>query len=479
MTVWMRGTWQKGISSRMVHSSANPIQKHVRLVRRLPGFFLVMLWLLMLMLPGGATLAFGSAAQTQDTPIEVPSGPTDFDHSVRLALKQSPFFTKSALEIEIRRLDEKDSKSEMFPSLTGTARYYPVQPKNNTVGNTVDYSYGVSTGNYNPLFGYLSYKASRLVTQIATLAHMKAISAGLERMGKAFLQLNAAETLAKLRAQATDLTRENLRYVKEQQSLGQVTPLEVQIASQETEVATAEQEVLISSRSRTQMAIKEFLGLRPDQPLQLETSQARRQVLGDFSPKNASLQEAESRNFDVRIKKLAQELQSWNVTLAKMRFVPSFNMALQSQDPLSYNGVQGAFFSIGLSFPIFDGFKRFRNIDRQKKALNQFASEETVKSDELSQKWREAEENLNSASTALRVSQAQAELARLKETQAETLYRTAEKDFSILMVARQNRVKAQMNVVKKALDYDLAVLELRSLSGDLVYHYVNENQFKK
>ena len=428
---------------------------------------------------GGATAALGAEVRLQNTPTEIPSGPTDFDNSVRLALKQSPFFTKSAVEIQIRRFDEKDSKSDMFPSLTGTARYFPIQPKNNTVGDTIDYSYGISTGDYNPLFGYLSLKAKRVVTKIATLAHMKAISAGIERLGKAYLQLNAAETLAKLRAQATELSRENLRYVKEQKSLGQVTPLEVQIASQETEVATAEQEVLISSRSRTEAAIKEFLGLKPDQPLQLNTREARRQVLGDFAPKHASLPEAVNRNFDVRIKKLAQELQSWNITLAKMKFVPSVNVALQSQDPLSYNGVQGAFFSVGLTFPIFDGFKRVRNINRQKKALKQFASEETVKSDELSSKWREAEENLNASATALRVSQAQAELARLKETQAETLYRRAEKDFSILMVARQNRVKAQMNAVKKALDYDLAVLELRHLSGDLVYHYVNENQFKE
>jgi outer membrane protein TolC len=475
----MRGAWQKGISSRMVNPSAQPIQKRLRLVRRLPCFFLVILLLLAVMLPGGATVALGAEVRPQNTPTEIPGGPTDFDNSVRLALKQSPFFTKSSLEIDIRRLDEKDSKSDMFPSLTGTVRYFPIQPKNNTVGDTIDYSYGISTGDYNPLFGYLSLKAKRVVTQIATLAHLKVISAGIERLGKAFLQLNAADALAKLRAQATELSRENLRYVQEQKSLGQVTPLEVQIASQETEVATAEQEVLISSRSRTQTAIKEFLGLKPDQPLQLDTSQARRQVLGDFAPKNASLQEAESRNFDVRIKKLTQELQSWNITLAKMKFVPSVNVAVQSQDPLSYNGVQGAFFSVGLTFPIFDGFKRFRNIDRQKKALGQFASEETVKSDELSQKWREAEENLHTAATALRVSQAQTELARLKETQAETLYRTAEKDYSILMVARQNRVKAQMNVVKKGLDYDLAVLELRHLSGDLVYHYVNEDQFKQ
>ncbi len=474
----MRGAWHKGIFFQMVNPTANPVTESMRLCR-IPCLSLIILWLLAAVLLGGSTVAFGAEARAQTPPPEFLSAPADFDSCVKLALRQSPFFTKSSLEIDIRRLDEKDSKADLFPSFTGTARYFLAQPNNPSVDNPLNYSYGVSTGNYNPLFGYLSLKANRVVTQIATLAHMKVISAGIERLGKAFLQLNAADSLIKLRAQATELARENLRYVKERQRLGQITPMEVQIAAQENEVATAEQEVLISSRNRTLAAIKDFLGLKPDQPLQLESSQARRQVLGDFEPKKANLQDAESRNFDIRIKKLAQELQSWNVTLAKMKFVPSFNMALQSQDPLSYNGVQGAFFSVGLTFPIFDGFKKFRNIDRQKKVLTQFASEETVRSDELSQKWQEAEEKVNTAATALRVSQAQAELARLKETQGETLYRTAEKDFSVLMAARQTRVKAQMDAVKKALDYDLAVLELRQLAGDLVYHYVHENQFQK
>jgi outer membrane protein TolC len=474
----MRGAWHKGIFSQMGNPAANPQRACLRPFGIVLGCALVILGLLAPVLPGGPAPALGAEARPPTTSPEPVNTPADFDSCVRLALRQSPFFTKSALEIEIRRLDEKDSKSDFFPSFTGTARYYLAQPKNPYVDNPLNYSFGVSTGNYNPLFAYLSLKASRIITQITTMAHMKVISAGLERLGKAFLELNAVEDLVKLRAQSTDLARENLRYAKEQQKLGQITPMEVQIASQEAEVAAAEQEALIASKSRLQAAIKDFLGLQPDQPLRLEMSQARRQVLGDFEPKQASLPEAESRNFDVRIKKLTQELQSWHVTLAKMKFVPSVNMALQSPDPLADTGVRGAFFSIGLCFPIFDGFKKVRNIDRQKKILHQYASEETVKSDELAQKWREAEDKLRNAATARRVAQAQAELARLKETQGETLYRTAEKDFSVLMAARQTRVKAQMDAVKKALDYDLAVLELRHLAGDVVNHYLHESQLQ-
>jgi hypothetical protein len=49
----------------------------------------------------------------------------------------------------------------------------------------------------------------------------------------------------------------------------------------------------------------------------------------------------------------------------------------------------------------------------------------------------------------------------------------------VLITARQTQIKAQMDAAKKALDYDVAVLALRSLSMDLVYHYVNESQFQK
>ncbi len=406
-----------------------------------------------------------------------PGGPNNFDNAVRLALRQSPFFVKSALEIEVKRLDEKDSKADFYPSLTGGARYYLVQPKNNN--SSQNYQWAISTPNYNPLFAYLSLKANRIVTQIAALGHMKAISAGIERLGKAFLELNSVETLAKLRGRATDLAKENLSYVKERQRLGEITPLEVQIASQEVDVAAAEQEDLISSRKRLEEAIHNFLGLQPDQPANLDVSQARRQVLNDFDPMKASLQEAEARSVDLRIKQMAKELQTWHISLAKMKFMPSVNVSLQSPDPLNNNANGGTFFSVGVTFPIFDGFKRFRDIDRQKLVLKQFSADETVSEKELSQKWREAVEKITSMAAALHTAKAQEELARLKESQAETVYRAAEKDFATLMTARQTRVKAQMDLVKKNMDYDTAVLALRALSGDLVYHYVNECQFQK
>jgi outer membrane protein TolC len=459
---------------RMLSPKAGPAR-----VKPLPGFpcmFLCLCFFLLLVWP---TPARSAAARSPAAPPILLKQPASFNDCVRVALRQSPFFTKSSLEIEVRRLDEADSRSDFFPGVNVTTRYYPSQPNNPNVSDPLDYYVAFYTGDYNPLVAYFSLKARKMITQIATLAHLKVISTGLKRLGKAFLQLDSMERLAQLQKSLAEIAQEKLRYARERQKLGEIPPMEVDIASQEEVVAKAEREAVIASQSQIREAIRNFLDLKPDQPLRLDLQQTRHQVLGDFDPARANLEEVRDRDFEVRIKQLTQKLQTYNVTLAKMKFLPNLNFALQTPDPVSSTINRGTFFSVGLSFPIFDGFKRVRDIKRQNTILKQYASEEEVKSKEISQEWREAEEKLKTTGTTLKVAQAQAELAHLKERQAETLYRRGEGDFSLFMAARQARVKAQKEAIGATLEYDLAVLELRYLSGDLVYNYVHEKQFQE
>ena len=46
------------------------------------------------------------------------TGPMDFKTFVRLALERSPHFVGNALEIDVRRLDESDSRWAFIPSLS-------------------------------------------------------------------------------------------------------------------------------------------------------------------------------------------------------------------------------------------------------------------------------------------------------------------------------------------------------------------------
>ena len=445
----------------------------------LSGLFALLLGTLFALLLGWPTLASSAETPPKKPAAEVLPGPASFDDCVKLALRQSPFFTKSALEIEVRRFDEADSKSEFIPAFKLRTSYFVRQPSDPRVDNPLNYSIALTSDDYNPILGFFSLKVRKIITQIATMGHMKVIAAGLQRLGQGFLRLSALERLTRLHGELAQLARENLRYAKERQKLGEITPLEVQIAAQEAEVAAAEKERLAASQAQIREGLRAFLSLKPHQPLNLNLTQARRQVLGDFEPSQASLEEAKGKSFDLRIQKLAKKLQSWQITLAKMKFLPSFSFALQTPDPLTLTDTRGAFISFGISFPLFDGFKRLRNITRQKTVLKQVTSEDEVKETDITQLWREGTEKVRAAKAALRLARAQEELARLKERQGETLYRDAGEPFSLYLAARQAKVKAQMAGVKKSLDYDLAALELRHLSGELVYRYVNENQFQR
>ena len=77
----------------------------------LGGFFLA---------PAGATNSATSKVVKEICPGEA----MDFDTCARIAIRQSPFLTKSDLEIQIRHLDEKDSKSDFLPSFNFRTRYY-------------------------------------------------------------------------------------------------------------------------------------------------------------------------------------------------------------------------------------------------------------------------------------------------------------------------------------------------------------------
>jgi len=56
------------------------------------------------------------AADQDPAAVTLPPGTRlTFDEAVKIAITQSPFFTKSSLDVDIRRMDETDSRYSMVP----------------------------------------------------------------------------------------------------------------------------------------------------------------------------------------------------------------------------------------------------------------------------------------------------------------------------------------------------------------------------
>ena len=94
------------------------------------------LWLLMvLVITAGALLGLNPAAAraTEESGKADTKRLLDFQEAIRIALRQSPYFTKSALDIDLSRLDESDSRYGLLPSISFRTRYYVNRPGNNNV----------------------------------------------------------------------------------------------------------------------------------------------------------------------------------------------------------------------------------------------------------------------------------------------------------------------------------------------------------
>jgi outer membrane protein TolC len=224
-----------------------------------------------------------------------PGHSLNFEESVKLAIQQCPYFTKSSLDIDIRRMDESDSRYGMVPPLTFQTYYYVTRPSG--IGNSKPYSLNFITDPYNPLGAYFTLQAQKLVTQIAILAHLRAISKGLENLGNYYLELDAFNKLTGYQKDLIKLAQENLTYVENRMSIGTTTSLEVKMAQEELHLAQGELEGIALSQKRVLTNLKNFLALSPTQAFTPDIRDSRHQVLGKFDPAAVSLEHARSRAY--------------------------------------------------------------------------------------------------------------------------------------------------------------------------------------
>lgn len=413
-------------------------------------------------------------AAPQET--EIVTGPVNYDRAVRLALRRSPYFTQSSLEIEIKRLDESDSKFSLIPSVNFRTQYYVTRPESSS---NRPYSLSFTSHDYNPFESYFTLQARKVFTQISILTHVQVINEGIQKLGRMFLEMDALKQAAARQEDLVDLAQKNLDYFQNRVRIGAGTSLEVRVAAQELAGAKAERERIASSQKRLQERMKVFIGMKPEQTLEIDCKDARRQVMGGFDPAAATLEQARNRSQEIKIAELKKELQSYNIILAKAKLLPSLFAGAITPDPLNAVQSREMFVYIGLDVPVWDGFKRLRNISRQKTILRQFDVDTDIKTSDLAGKWFDALENLRSADVARNSALAQEELARLKERQGEIRYRSGGEPLAVYLEGRKSLVEAQRNTFLKTMDYDLAVLGLRHLSGDLGASYVDANSWQQ
>lgn len=433
---------------------------------------LVLINVLSFVLLAGPSLASPTAAKAAN--YSSPQEAMDFDSCARIAIRQSPFLTKSDLEINVRRLDEKDSKSALFPSFNFRTRYYLSDINENGV-NSSRYSLDFVSEPYSPVEAYFSLQVRKIITKIAILSHVKAISEGLNRLGRLFLEMDSLTQLSQIQTELITLAGKNLNYIQEQLKVGQSNALELKVVSQELELAKVQQNKLAAGLKKIKESIRAYINWPADQELRFDLPRSKPQILGNRNLAKDSAESHQDSSPEHKIQVLRQELQKYNIILAKTKFLPTLFMGAQTPDPLTLVQSRSLFFFIGANIPVWDGFRRLRNVSKQKIILQQQEAETNEKELEFKEKWQAAQQALADAASDLELSQGQLELATLKARQQEVRYHNLGEPFSLFLEGEKVVSDAKKNIILKTLNYDQAQLNIRNLANDLVLNYVNEN----
>ena len=128
----------------------------------------------------------------------------------------------------------------------------------------------------------------KIITRLAILNHLKAISEGLQRLGRMFLEMDSLTQMAQIQTDLIQVAQKNLTYMQEQLKIGQGNALELKVASQELEMARLQHRKLLEGQRKIMESIRAFLALPADRDLRFDLPKSRSQILGNFEAKHRS-----------------------------------------------------------------------------------------------------------------------------------------------------------------------------------------------
>lgn len=430
-------------------------------------------------IPAGAVLA-GDASRS----LTVIKEPADFNECVRVALLQSPMLVKSALEIESKRLDAQDAWSTFIPTVSiNTTYWFKLPPQTDSSTNSKPYTIGFSTGQWNPILSGFEVQARNEMTNMAVLAHLKIIGTGILRLATNFLQLQAIAEQRDVIIQKQKMAKMNQEFFKARMGIGQATQLDMRIADTRVQMAKAEEEKLFTTRQMVLDDIKFILGVPFSNKLELKVDNAKQQIIGKFTPADMTDDKVRNASFDMRMMEYEKRLQKKNIGLSYVKMLPSFGFTFQTVDALSSEQrklEKGLPFYPGVNINLpLDYWTKGRDVARQYKKLDQVNATSRAKDFELMAGVQKALSEYQGAQSDLTLANAKMDLAKLQDEQSEYKHKTGQMDFDKFMTDRNAYFEDRQKMLLSQTKRDIALLQLKHLSGDLQSQFIDATSWEK
>jgi outer membrane protein TolC len=391
-------------------------------------------------------------------------GRFDFPTCIRYALVHSDAFTQSRLDIQIKSADVKDAHAEILPTLQLFTRYYLTRAGGNS--GSGKFSIQLFMTNWDPFLALLKIKSNSILVDMARISHREQICDNTGKMAKLFYRIDLLERMIRARRQILALQQNKLDYAKSRIDQGAYEPMDLRAMQNTVRGENIRIRDMEREREVRLGELKTYMGFPPDYELPLDTRDAVNQVLTGFIPQLVTFGNVQTDNLHLRLLAKKEQLQSNRVMGSYVALVPKPLLVFEQVDN-QVDRTSGFNFALGLDYTIWDGFKRVRDIKRQKMIGEQLRLDRNQYSERTYQAFKKIRAELADFSEKDSYYREQARLAEMSEEKGLILYKAGDVNYEQYIGRRVERVEAEVSVINNAQGRVDALIDLAVMAGGL------------
>jgi outer membrane protein TolC len=395
--------------------------------------------------------------------ISRPYGYFDFPTCVRYALVHSDDLTRSRIEVQLKSIDLKDAHSELLPTLELVTRYYLTRT-DETSDNRLNVN--VTMTNFNPYQALLKMKAMGILVDIARESHRERISDGVRKIAKMFFKVSKTEKLIRARKMMAALLRKKVEYGKSRRAQGGLDPVQVRMWNNSLRGEELVVRSLENQREEFIGQLKMFLGYHPDYYLPVDTRDAIEQLLSGFNGRLLTFADIQAANQRLKIIAKQEQVQSVRVQGAYVAILPRPVFVFESLSN-QVDRASGFNLAIGFDHTLWDGFRRIRDIKRQKLMTRDYYLQRKEMSRQLYTDYRRLMRQLDISAEREAFNRERERLAEVTEERALDRYKSGDLNYADYIDTRMQRVEAHLSFIEGLEDRVFALIELATMAGGL------------
>jgi outer membrane protein TolC len=368
----------------------------------------------------------------------------------------------------MRSIDLKDSHSEIFPTIQVITRYYidRAQSKNSVDNSSGSLSVSMFMLNWDIYLALLKIKSQAILVDIGQMSHLDKIGENITNMAKIFYRIYILERMIKAKKQSTAFHKSRVDFFKTRLDQGGIDSVDYKYwaasyRGEQLKVKSMEREL-----EERIASLKTIMGYHPDYYLPLDTRDAASQVLGGFNGQMVTFADIQAANLSLQISAKYEQLQSNRVTASYVALVPKPIIILE-QIENQVDRASGFNFALGFDYTVWDGFRRVRDIKRQKLRAMQLKIDRDQLSKKLYENFRRFRGEIDLSAERVSVNREYVRTAEMVEERTLMQYKAAQVPYDVYMQKRIDKIETYSNSLLSLQERVQALIDLASIAGGL------------